>query len=232
MSDGASSGTVAGAAAIPASVASVSRWCVLRTAGPKTVRLAQSLQAAGFAAWTPTGKVRYPALKTRPAVIRDVAIMPTFVFAQERHVVELLHLADRRAEERHPLTFSLLRVANRVPLIRERDIQALRAEEEQAIAAHTAALDAEARAKQRKERAEAMRTQAARRKALRSQPLSLGVGSWIEVDGMPALAGLTGQIVKAKNNAAMICFGGSLVMEIDAWRLLPIGVGGGSTSAA
>jgi hypothetical protein len=208
------------------------RWCVLRTSGPKTVRLAHSLLVSGYEAWTPTGKVRYPALKTRPAAVRDVPIMPTFVFASDRHVVELAHLAARRAEERHPMGFSLLRVANRVPLIAERSIAALRAEEARALAAHDAALEAEAREVRRQERAEALRTQAATRKALRRQPLTLGVGSWVEVDGMPALAGLTGQIITAKNNAAVICFGGALMMEIDAWRLLPIAVGGGSTSAA
>lgn len=128
--------------------------------------------------------------------------------------------------------FSLLRVANRVPLIAERSIAALRAEEALALASYEALLEAEARERRRQERAEALRTQAATRKALRKQPLTLGVGSWVEVDGMPALAGLTGQIIKAMNNAAVICFGGALTMEIDAWRLLPSTVGGGSTSAA
>lgn len=205
------------------------RWCILRTSGPRTVPLARALADAGFAAWTPTETRR---VKTAGKLIdRDQPIMPTFVFASDAHVVDLL-IAAQDPRCRFP-AFSMFRRGDRVPLIGGGEMRALQEAEELARARHSDALAEEMAEVRRQDRIAELKRAAARRKALRAQPLEpMRIGTWIEVKDTPALAGLAGQIVEDRGNSAVVCFGGSLRMQIEAWQLIPVGVIAATADAA
>lgn len=71
-------------------------WCILRTAGRETMRLAKTLAEDGFDVWTPieTRRVRIPRLNARRVV--RVPILAGFVFAKEQHLPDLLELEHER----------------------------------------------------------------------------------------------------------------------------------------
>ena len=106
-------------------------WIVLRTAGRSTLRLAETLAADGFEVWTPKRSVKVR--KPRWNVHRDVTLplMASFVFAADRHLEELLEMANREAAPRrgwrpaHP-PFSVFHHFDRVPLVADADLRPLR----------------------------------------------------------------------------------------------------------
>lgn len=204
------------------------KWAILRTAGQRTLPLWRSLNAAGIEAWTPVA----PKLSVRSGGERvEQAIVPTFVFANDRHTEELLALS-RDPVSRHP-AFSLFRRSNRIPLIGAAGMAGLRDAEATAEQSYADEVEQRTREERRLERIAQMHRDRARLKALRSQPLgTIGIGTWVEVDEMPALAGLRGQIVEERGNAAVVAFGGALRMEIEAWRMLPVDVSGKPTCTA
>lgn len=105
-------------------------WCILRTSGPKTLPLAASLAEAGFAAWSP---IEYQVTRPKPSrnqVERQVAVMPTYVFAAFREIGAIL---AERPSGKHP-SFALLHYDDRVPLVAERDLAHLRRIEREAAA--------------------------------------------------------------------------------------------------
>lgn len=102
------------------------RWCVLRTAGASTLSLARSLQAAGYAVWTPQRVEKRRKTDTRKGD-RPVAIMPTFVFAPASDAYRLFDEA-RNPGSSHP-DFSIFRFNGKVPLIADRELEKLRTEE-------------------------------------------------------------------------------------------------------
>lgn len=75
-------------------------WCILRTSGRSTLRLAETLSEAGFEAWTPveTRRVRVPRVNARRVV--KIPIMAGFVFASDRHMLDLLELERLRSDFR------------------------------------------------------------------------------------------------------------------------------------
>jgi transcription antitermination factor NusG len=107
-------------------------WCILRTSGRYTLRLAQSLGEDGFEVWTPTEarKIRIPRMNLR----RDVTLplMPSYVFARARHLVDLIQMASmpfkpRRAQGRPShADFSVMHFHDTIPLIRDGHLQSLR----------------------------------------------------------------------------------------------------------
>jgi transcription antitermination factor NusG len=110
----------------------VSEWCVLRTSGRSTMRLAQSLAEDGFETWTPieTRRIRIP----RANVRRDIRLplMPSYVFARSHHLVDLIQMANmpfkpRRSHGKpaHP-DFSIMHHHETIPLIADDQLQALR----------------------------------------------------------------------------------------------------------
>ncbi len=107
-------------------------WCILRTKGSSTLRLARSLAIAGIEAWTP---IEYQDRKSRKLggrVETAIAVMPTYVFAHAKHLIDLLAEADAQFSA-HP-DFSVFRYADKFPLIRDKHLAGLRAIERKAAA--------------------------------------------------------------------------------------------------
>lgn len=99
----------------------VSDWCILRTAGRLTLRLADSLSRDGFDVWTPIENrmLRIPRANARRPI--RLPIMPSYVFARSWHLVDLLELATL------PTTnFSVMHHHESIPLIGDRELQGLR----------------------------------------------------------------------------------------------------------
>ena len=99
-------------------------WLILRMSGPRTLAVADSLKDAGFDAWTPVGssskrKSRKPGVEAKP-----VPVMPTYVFARDHHLHDLLAEASRPVSS-HP-AFSVFRWDGRIPLIADRSLDYLR----------------------------------------------------------------------------------------------------------
>ena len=112
-------------------------WIILRCSGRHTLRLAQSLAEDGFECWTPARTMRIR--KPRWNVHREVTLplMAGFVFAQSRHLVDLMDVANspnalRRGLGRlmpaHPV-FRVFHLNDRIPLIADQELEALRQEE-------------------------------------------------------------------------------------------------------
>lgn len=83
------------------------RWCILRTAGAKTMPLVRSLADAGFDAWTPTEHVRRRIPRGKSTEHRIVPLAPTYVFVRGIHLSELQ--AIERAEITPHPRFSIFR---------------------------------------------------------------------------------------------------------------------------
>lgn len=136
MNKGGGNEKLAGLPAIAAIVASDGkrpvRWCILRTAGQRTVPLAASLAAAGFEAWTPqqTQSRRLPR-GSKAKVERIVSMMPTFVFVRADTLPDLVDIMALPVSPHPP--FSIFRWNGRIPLIGDSEIEGLRTEERKVI---------------------------------------------------------------------------------------------------
>jgi hypothetical protein len=82
-------------------VADPGSWCILRTSGRHTIRLAGTLNAAGIEAWSPVEPkmIRVPRKNVRRQII--VPMMASYVFAKADRMVDLLRLADTEERARH-----------------------------------------------------------------------------------------------------------------------------------
>jgi hypothetical protein len=113
----------------------MSDWFILRTSGRNTIPLAASLDMAGFEVWTPVIFERRRVPRKPDRVKIKVPLMPTFVFARASQIAGLL------AESFNPTSphadFSVFRYLGRIPLIADRDIEPLRAEERRISAPDT-----------------------------------------------------------------------------------------------
>lgn len=178
-------------------IAPTGRWCILRTAGPRTLPLARSLAEAGFDVWTPRGWTQ-PAKRAsaRPANRRTAAalagepvavpIMPTFIFARADRLADLVR-ASRDAASEHG-AFSIFRYQGRYPLVSEADLSDLRAAEQKADIAR-------------------------RRKRTRR----LVMGQRVTFD-RGAFAGIEGVVEDQAGKFAIVAFAGGFRMKIAAWR--------------
>lgn len=104
-------------------------WCILRTNGRRTLRLARSLANAGIESWTPRIMQKRKLSRTHLG-FREVEepMMPSFVFARSRHLGDLLRILAL-PNSPHP-AFSIFQHAGRAPVIGDRDIVNLQAAEE------------------------------------------------------------------------------------------------------
>ncbi|MES2904530.1 MAG: hypothetical protein V4696_10130 [Pseudomonadota bacterium] len=110
----------------------MSDWCILRTSGSKTLRLAETLRADGYDAWTPveTRTIRVPRANVRRTI--QLPIMPSYVFARVYHLIDLLELAAmpvkprRQANEPSHASFSVLHVHDKIPLVSDLSLDGLR----------------------------------------------------------------------------------------------------------
>lgn len=218
-----------------------SRWCVLRTGGPRTLRLAESLSRSGVEAWTPRRTLRRPVPGAkpnldggRPMQELDAPILPTFVFARAAHVdaIEALERdqANAHVASPHP-PFSILRYRGAVPFIADGEVAGLQQEERQEAATRQAMLDAESAEEARKIRIAALKDEHARRRATRNlerqrrrqlagERADIAIGAEVEVDAMPAMIGRTGVLESNDGKTAMVRFG-TRSWNIDAWRVSP-----------
>jgi hypothetical protein len=127
-------GTVADAPATVATVATVEpggRWVILRTGGSRTLPLAESLADAGYTVWTPRHVQTRRIPRSRAHREQDAALLPTFVFAREEHLSDLMAMASSPSR-RHP-QFSLFHYMDAIPVITDSALGALRSAEERAI---------------------------------------------------------------------------------------------------
>lgn len=209
-----------------------SGWCILRTSGPRTLALARSLAAAGFEVWTPqrtTRRVLRKGRKGERKIQVDAPILPTFVFARATHLSALAYAAAEPVSPHPP--FSLFRHGGRIPLVNGADIAGLQEEESRAVDAWQAQQNADTREEAQRIRIAALNTERARRKAKCAERRSFVPGDTVDVAEMPALAGMSGVIVRGHGTSAVVAFGGSLVMTIEAWRLHPADVQGQNIAA-
>ena len=108
------------------------RWCILRTKGSNTLRLASALMWEGIPAWTPTEVQLRKKHGDRPASEVMVCVMPTYVFASADCLIDLFRLAS--APISPAPAFSVLRHNERIPMVADRDLTALRVIERKAAA--------------------------------------------------------------------------------------------------
>lgn len=111
-------------------------WIILRTAAPRTLRLADSLAEAGFTVWTPRQTIsrRVPRSKDKERREVETPIIPTFVFADAEHM-DALRVLSRQPLHPHP-PFSLMTYrGTKVPEIKDSEVHGLRIEERRMQAA-------------------------------------------------------------------------------------------------
>ena len=202
-----------------------SRWCILRTSGGRTLKLATALTEAGIEAWTPkrTFKRPMPGKRPdqhgrRPMIEIDAPILPTFVFARAVHVDHLIGLAADQASLLPG--FSVFIHAGRTPEVGDHAVAGLQQAERDAEAAIQAIRDADSREEKRKLRAEALSTDRARRKAMRAQRRDFAAGEVVTIADMPALVGMEGVVESSDGRSAVVMFGGLLTVTIEAWRVV------------
>lgn len=105
-------------------------WAILRTAGASTIRLAQTLTAAGIEAWTPTEArmKRLPRSKAQREI--TAPILPTFVFARADRIVELRALAKATKKAQPDFSVFVYRGGERA--VSDEDLEPLRQAERDA----------------------------------------------------------------------------------------------------
>lgn len=110
-------------------------WIILRTAAPRTLRLAKSLEEAGFRVWTPRQTIsrRVPRSKDKERREIETPIIPTFVFAEADQKDALRALVAQPLHQ-HPI-FSLMTFRGGVPEIKDSEVHGLRIEERRMQAA-------------------------------------------------------------------------------------------------
>lgn len=68
-------------------------WIILRTASRSTMKLAESLEEAGYEVWTPIEAVLLRARRSHPQEERSEALMPSYVFARDDRLADLIALS-------------------------------------------------------------------------------------------------------------------------------------------
>lgn len=99
-------------------------WCILRMGSASTLSVLESLRQAGFEVWTPVERKIGRMPRTRAQFDKSFALMPSYVFANVRHVEELARLAMIPNRE-HP-RFTLFKHQGGFPLIADAELEALR----------------------------------------------------------------------------------------------------------
>lgn len=124
-------------------------WCIIRCQGRATLRLAQTLAEDGFEVWTPreTRRIRIPKFNVRREAV--LPLIPSYVFVRSAHLIDLLELAAMPVKPRRQPTglaaarrmasasgaeltlpahasFSVMKSERGIPVVADRDLQALR----------------------------------------------------------------------------------------------------------
>lgn len=169
------------------------RWCILRTSPGATISLADTLAGEGFDVWTPIEVITKRAVtRGRPRVDTLSPIMPSFVFAAEAEAADLLRLSAN--SRRQHADFSVFHYRDRIPLIRDEDLDKLREAEEDAAA---------------------RRVKQLRRDRRKAEPFA--EGEEIKISG-GAFGGLPGRIEESDERFTLVCFG-NLCIKMDTFLL-------------
>ena len=175
-------------------------WCILRTSGNKTIRLAEGLREDGFDAWTPieTRSIRIPRANVRRVAI--LPIMPSYVFARVGGLIDLLELAAMPVKPRRQANqpalpgFTVLHVHDKIPLIADGHLDGLRAIEHK---------------------------RTPRRKAVQA----LKAGQRVGIDG-GSFSGMKGVVERSDVDHTLVCFNGKLLVKISTSLFAPDELGG------
>lgn len=187
-------------------------WCILRTRGRSTLRLAETLADDGYEVWTPveTRKIQIPRANVKRSV--RLAIMPSYVFAKAHHLFDLIMLADqpvkgrvgwekgyRRDKDGNELEphadFDVMRCPSGIPMVTDAQLTALK--------------DLEAKL-----------TPKEKRKAERT----FAPGVSVKVMGGGSFAGMSGKVERSDYCHTVVCFNDRYLVKIDTCILdLPEG---------
>lgn len=169
------------------------QWCVLRTSGRSTLKLAETLTADGFAAWSPreTRLVRVARATLRREITE--AIMPGYVFADVLHLVDLLELERMEVKPRRGAgfgkpahkRFTVMRHAGQLVVIADRHLQGLRQLEQKA--------------------------EIARIRMRKAAPFPAGVSVRVRDDVHHAWSGMVGRVERSNSGKTKIIFHGSRI---------------------
>ena len=164
-------------------------WCILRTAGPRTLPLAASLATTGLDVWTPVRMERRAGRgkQRKVEVERTLSITPTFVFARAEHVAELMRIRALPVSP-HP-AFSIFHYRDRIPLVADASLAPLHAEEDRHRLAH-----------------------------LKKTRRKVDAGSAVRLAEGP-FAGMTGIVEGSSGKEALVNFGGGFVVSIASYLL-------------
>jgi hypothetical protein len=164
-------------------------WCVLRTSGKNTLRLAKSLSDAGLEVWTPREErmIRVPRANVRRPVV--LPIMPSYVFARASQLVELIQIIDRKRRMKADCPdFSLMRLADQIPIIADVLLNGLRTIESRRVI----------------------------RKRAAKLPVGLQVKVG-EAGG--SFAGMKGRVERSGEEYTMVCFDNRMTVKISTYLL-------------
>ncbi|WP_261270356.1 transcription termination/antitermination protein NusG [Sphingomonas sp. LC-1] len=100
------------------------RWFILRTSGPSTMRLAASLQDAAIEAWTPTEHIRRRVPRSKNTEFRIVPLAPTYVFVRGDRLDEMQRI-ERAEVTPHP-AFSIFRHCGKTVFVRHSNLHPMR----------------------------------------------------------------------------------------------------------
>lgn len=170
-----------------------SDWIILRTSGRHTIKLTESLNRDGLTAWTPVHVYRRRAVDRKTIIEITEPFLASFVFAQLRHLHELLSLSEELVKP-YP-DFSVFRHFNEIPVVVDQELAALRQVEEQS-----------------RRRVEGERRRGERRRKIRFSP-----GEKLRMDS-GAFAGMDGIVEKDDGRFVLVCFGKKTV-KIDSFHL-------------
>jgi RNase P/RNase MRP subunit p29 len=174
----------------------MSDWCILRTAGRSTLRLAETLAEDGFDVWAPA-ETRTITI-ARASVKREVTLpmMPGYVFARASRVHDLLRLLrdmddgrQRGVGRRNHPRFSVWLLGAGMWSIADRDLNALRQQER----------DAKLRTADRARRALAKS---------KAEPLPVGIRVRVKDGNHDAFEGMIGRVVQSGAGTSRITFTG------------------------
>lgn len=119
---------------MPRNVLDLGSWIILRMASGDTLRVARSLSAAGLTVWTPVERKKQRMKLDRSRIVKETALMPSYVFGRAEHLTELVRLEVLPTGD-HP-RFSVFRYLGGVPLIADEQLAPVREAENESTAAY------------------------------------------------------------------------------------------------
>lgn len=173
--------------------ADLDTWCILRTSGRSTLRLAKSLTDDGFEVWTPveTRSIRKPRDTVRRKVV--MPLMPSYIFARAKHLVDLLEIANqtvrpRRGHSPTHASFSVMHWNDSIPVIGDRQLDQVR------------------------------KLEARRMPVAKASAFKLGVEVKVKMEG-GSFAGMQGRVERSDHTSTIVCFSARMTVKIPTCLL-------------